>query len=203
MRFRLLLSGLLVVFSLALAKADQIPAGDPIIKTGGSQTQAPTFATTNAPVPAAIITSSFTITSPSGTSPGTSPCILTQGSITTTSPNCLFENDISINGQSADITSLIFDAPTVPFGSQDQCGFLSGSPFTGCGVDPLTGGGTEFSFFDGSIPFHSDFSLDFEGFAANTSFGGTATVSPEPATLGLVLTGIAAAVTRRRTRVKK
>src|SRR5690242_1239431 len=102
MRSRILLSGLLLAVSVTVAQADQIP--DPIIKTGGQQTNATNaaqFVATSAPVPAGIITSTFTITTPSGTSPATSPCILTQGSITTTSPQCLFENDITLNGQSA------------------------------------------------------------------------------------------------------
>jgi hypothetical protein len=201
MRLRVFVLSLFVVFSCALAKADQV--GDPIIKTGGSQTHQPLTLTMLAPVPAGIITTSFTITSPSGTSPATSPCVLMQGGITTTSPQCLFENDISNSGTPATVTSLIFDAPTIPFDpTKDFCGFLSGSPFAMCGVDALMGGGTEFSFTDGSIPFHTDFTLDFEGFPENTSFGGTATVSPEPATLGLFLTGIAAAFVRKRARAK-
>jgi hypothetical protein len=201
MRSRIFLLGLFVVFSVGLAKADQV--GDPIIKTGGGGTLSPLGLAIDSPAPAGIITTSFTITTPSGTSPGTSPCVLSQGGITTTSPQCLFENDISVNGGAATITSLVFDAPTIPFDpTKDFCGFLSGSPFAMCGVDALMGGGTEFSFTDGSIPFHTDFTLDFEGFPKNTSFAGTATVSPEPATLGLFLSGIAAAFVRKRARAK-
>lgn len=38
----------------------------------------------------AILTSVLTIASPTGTSPGTSPCILVQGAMQTNSPSCLF-----------------------------------------------------------------------------------------------------------------
>lgn len=201
MRSRIFLLTLFVVVGFTVGKADQIPAGDPIIRTGGRGTGAVANLGTP-PAPAAIITSSFTITSPSGTSPATSACVLKQGGLTTISKSCLFENDISNNDVPATITSLVFDAPTIPFGSSDQCGFLPGSPFAMCGVDPLTGGGTQWTFTDGSIPFHTDFTLDFEGFPKNTSFGGTASVSPEPATLGLFLTGLAAAFVRKRARAK-
>ena len=190
MRYRLFLLSLCVGFSFSLAKADQIPAGDPIIKTGGRGTGAVAHLGKGTPAPTPIIVSSFTIASPTGTSPGTSPCVLTQGSIKLSSPGCLFENFITVDGAGQDISSLIFDAPTIPFDkTKDQCGFLTGSPFASCGVDPLTGGGTEFSFSNGSIPFQTDFTLDFEGFPANTSFASTASVSPEPASFVLFLLG--------------
>ncbi|HEV2177325.1 MAG TPA: PEP-CTERM sorting domain-containing protein [Terriglobia bacterium] len=191
---RILLSALLVLLCSGVALADNALGGDPVVKTGGGGGLAPTGSLGS--VPAGIITTSFTITSPSGTSPGTSPCILTQGNIMTTSPQCLFENDIALNGVGVTITSLIFDAPGIDPNTV-MCGFLTGSPFLGCGVDQLEGGGTEISFFDGSIPFHADFTLDFEGFPQNFNFGGTA-ITPEPGTLALLLGGIGTLLGRRR-----
>jgi hypothetical protein len=188
---RILALAVFVALSTAQAHADSIPTGDPIIKTGGVG---------DPPSPAGITTPNFLIQSPSGTSPGTSACLLFQfGVLTNTSPNCLFENDIAPGGVGLTITSLTFDAPSVPFGPQDLCNFLLGSPFSQCGVDPLPGGGTQFSFFNGSIPFHTDFTLDFEGFPASTSFSTTAGI-PEPGTLALFLGGIGALLARRRLR---
>jgi hypothetical protein len=195
MRSRVMLLALFVAFCSVVGKANQLPPGDPVIRTGGI----------DPPGSASIITSSFTIESPSGTSPGTSPCKLFQfGVLTSTSPTCLFENDINPNGVGLTIASLTFDAPLIPFGLQDKCDVTSlpNSPFANCRVDALTGGGTQFTFFDGSIPFKTDFFLDFEGFPANTSFEATATV-PEPGTLELVLiAGLAAAFARIRVRGK-
>ncbi len=185
----------------ALAHADSIPTGDPVVKTGGGGGSAP-IRHGSTPSPAGIITPDFTIFSSSGTSPGTSPCVLIQGGIMTTSPTCLFENDITSGGIGLTIITLTFDAPSVPFDPlRDLCGFLSGSPFSQCGVDLLTGGGTQFSFFGGSIPFHTDFKLDFEGFPGNTSFSATAGI-PEPATLSLFLGGIGALLPRRKLRTR-
>ncbi len=173
----------------AAAHADTALPKDPIIKTGGGD-----------PVPAGIIITSFTISSSTGTSPGTSPCVLDQNGIMTTSPSCFFENDITVNGTGLTIAQLIFDMPTID-PSTVTCGFLTGSPFSMCGVDSLPGGGTQVTFFDGSIPFHTDFTLDFEGFPAGQKFGGTASPVPEPGTLALLLGGLGALLTRCRQRV--
>lgn len=179
----------LLMCSVAVAKADQIPVGDPVVKTGGAGGQGGSPSSSS---PAGIIIADFTILSPSGTSPGTSPCILIQSGIMTTSPECLFENDITLSGTGQTITELVFDAPGVPPNTV-TCGFGNGSPFSGCGVDPFGENGSEISFFGGSIPFHSDFSLDFEGFPNNFSFTSTATTSsPEPGTLVLLLAGLGA-----------
>ena len=203
MRSRVILFGLFVVFCSMVGKADQIPLGDPIIKTGGRGT--PAFhPVVPPPVPAAIITSSFTITSPSGNSPATSACVLTQSGLTTSSKSCFFENDISNNDVPFTITKLIFDAPTIN-PSTVTCGEFMGSPFGDCKVAPLDGG-TQVTFFDGSIPFHTDFTLDFEGFPMNFSFGTKAAVvgvTPEPGTFELLLiAGLAAAFAWIRMRTK-
>jgi hypothetical protein len=203
MRSRIFLVSLFLVFSCAMARANEL--GDPIIKTGGGQTTAPVHLAIIMPAPTPIIIPTFTITSPSGNSPATSPCVLTQGSITKKSPSCFFIDFITNDdGVGEDISQLVFDAPTVPFNpATDKCGFLAGSPFASCGVDPLTGGGTEFSFFNGLIPFNSEFTLDFEGFQMNTSFASTATVAPELGSFILLfLVGIAVAFVAIRARAK-
>lgn len=196
MRSRIFLLGLFVVFSFTLAKADQLPVGDPIIKTGGSP---------DPPAPAGIITPSFSIFSSTGFSPGTSPCILMQGGISTESGSCFFENDITIKDVGQTITSLIFDARGIDPSTVtcDTLTVLGGTgPFGGCGVDSLPGGGgTQVTFNEGAIPFHKDFTLEFDDFPKNFTFGVTATV-PEPATLGLFLSGLAAAFALRRARAK-
>ena len=181
-----------VGFATFIAVAGELPAGDPHIKTGGgggglSDT---TFG------PAGIVTTSFTIESPTGTSPGTSPCFLIEGGLTIESPKCFFENDITTDGVGDTITELTFDALGIP-ASTVTCGFLAGSPFTSCSVEAITGG-TAVNFTGGSIPFHTDFTLDFSGFPQNFNFGSTATVTPEPATVALLLTGLCPLLLRRR-----
>ncbi len=155
---------------------------------------------------AGIITPDFTISSATGTSPGTSPCVLIQfGVVTSVSPDCFFENDINPSGVGLTITQLVFDVagidPTTVTCDTKIMGIAG--PFADCGVEPLPGGGgTQATFFDGSIPFHSDFRLDFEGFPPATSFGGVAGVVPEPGTLVLFLGGIGALLARRRLRAR-
>ena len=195
----LLLSFAIVVFAAA-AQADTSLPNDPRIKTGGGGGGSSSIPSPFS-VPAGIIVTNFTISSATGTSPGTSPCVLNQNGIMTTSPACLFENDITVNGAGLTIAQLIFDMPNID-PETVNCGFLVGSPFAECGVDPLAGGGTEVTFFGGSIPFHSDFTLDFEGFPKNQQFGGTASPVPEPCTLAMLVGGLGTLLARRRSRVR-
>lgn len=181
---------LLVVFCASAAHANTIPI-DPIIRTGGDPPAAP----------AGIITPDFTIESPTGTSPAGSPCLLFQfGFLTSTSPACLFENDINLGGIGEAITQLSLDISGVNPTSV-SCGFLAGSPFDECAVAPLAGGGTRVLFSQGSIPFHSDFTLEFEGFPKSSSFSTTASI-PEPGTLALLLGGIGALGVGRKLRIR-
>jgi hypothetical protein len=174
--------GMLIVFSATLANADQFVGNDPRIIIGGDPPSAP----------AGIITLDFVILTPSGTSPGTSACILNQGSLSTTSPSCLFENDISINGVGETIYSLTFNAVGIDANTVN-CGFLAGSPFSGCGVDPLPNGqGAQVTFTGGMIPFHNDFTLGFETFPENFELQAEAGLAPvpEPGTVALLLSGM-------------
>jgi len=180
----------------AVASADSLPANDPAIKTGGPLAASAAVFAPSIPAPAGIITPEFTIESPSGTSPDTSPCILVQGGVSTPSPLCYFENDITTNGVGDTISALIFDALGVD-PTTANCGFLSGSPFTSCGIDSIPGG-TEFSFNGGSIPFHDDFTLDFVGFPPNFGFPTSATTTPEPGTMALLLAGLGSLAIRRK-----
>jgi hypothetical protein len=172
--------GLVVTLSTSLVKADQISGSDPKVEIGGDPPSAP----------AGLITLSFGILTPSGTSPATSPCILMQGTTNTSSPDCFFENDITVNGVGETIHSLTFDAVGIA-PSTATCGFLAGSPFSSCGIDELPNGrGTAFSFDVGSIPFHDNFTLDFQGFPKDFQFTVQGTVVPEPGTLALLLSGM-------------
>ncbi len=184
-RLRTLLLAMAIAFVVPLVHASEI-------KTGGM----PPVGLNSAP--AAIITFDFSIESPSGSSPATSPCDLFQGTIETVSPQCFFQNDISVNGGGETLTMLTFDALGISSNSV-TCGFLSGSPFTHCGVTSIPDGAA-ISFYGGTIPFGGDFTLDFTGFPKDYTFGGTATASPEPGTLGLMMIGLLAAalVARRR-----
>ncbi|HEY6293955.1 MAG TPA: PEP-CTERM sorting domain-containing protein [Terriglobia bacterium] len=197
--FCVALLSVLILGLTAPAKADRLPGGDPRVRTGGGL---PLIPEANYYVPAGIIDQSFTIESPSGTSPASSPCVLMQGGITTVSPGCLFENDISVDGVGEAIVSLVFDVTGVN-ASTVTCGFLAGSPFAGCSVVPLGSLGPEgaqITFDDGSIPFHTDFSMQFTGFPQDSSFGATAALTPEPGTLALLLGGLGTLLARRRSR---
>jgi len=99
---RFFVIGALVALSLpmlaAVAKADGLPPGDPIYKTGGDP-----------PLPGeepeSIISTNFTIACASGTCPaepndGSSPCELIQfgGASTQFSPSCFFQKDVATLG---------------------------------------------------------------------------------------------------------
>jgi hypothetical protein len=177
--------------AVAGANATELPAGDPQIKTGGGGLSPQSALASLAPEPVAITSINFEIESPSGTSPGTSSCFLIEGEMQFESPQCYFENEIQTNDQKYTIVGLTFEA----FGVGEHaltCGFLPGSPFSSCGVDPIQGG-AEASFDEGSIPYFGTFTLDFAGFSQNFVSPSVATVvsSPEPATAVLLLAGLA------------
>lgn len=186
--FKASLFGLAVVLSAVVALADGVPAGDPIVRTGGSLGGDP---------PASIITTDFTISSSTGTSPGTSPCVLSQpaGSVSpivTTSPSCFFVNDITNSGAGEFIDELIMDVGnTVP--SSVNCGSIAGLPtlFADCDVTSDGDGGTLVYFTDGTIQYGQEFYLDFEGFASGTTTSVSAQL-PEPGTIAMLALGLLA-----------
>lgn len=183
-----------VLLSTAVAFADLVPAGDPVIRSGGGSGSV-------------LITSPFFgVITATGNSPvdGT-PCILVQRGNSVSAPGCFFLNDIKTDDD-ATIHELIFIASQADFSGTLSCALstaLGGqSPwFTECDAT-----GRVVKFFGGpGIPFGGDFSLGFRGFNANAEFRVLAitenedapTNVPEPATLTL-LGGIAALLVRRR-----
>lgn len=196
---RVIVLGMLAFSLSSVVRADQLPANDPQIKTGGPLAASSSFsALVLAPsAPAPIITTAFTIESPSGTSPATSPCILMEGTFSFTSPQCYFENDIETDGNPDTIGELTFEFPADSISGPVTCSELTGSPFSNCSVSEVSGI-YQVDFTGGTIPFHSDFTLDFAGFPTDFSPATTATVTPEPGALVLLLTGLGSLVMRRR-----
>jgi hypothetical protein len=204
---RVFVAGALVALSLpmfaAVAKADGLPPGDPIVRTAGDPPLP-------GEVPEGIFTNNFTLSCPSGTCPGTDVsstpnpnwCGLSQLDFSESSPSCFFENDISTNGIPQVINELVFSLPGVPFGSvsEDIC-TIPDQPvlFGTCTkVDDLAGG-TIVTFTGGTIGFHQDFFLDFEGFDGGLVSPAYANVA-EPGTLPMLGLGLIAllGLTRKR-----
>jgi hypothetical protein len=174
------LLSLAIVVAACATTANATSAGDATITLGGGTGGGAS----------AISVASFSIVSPSGSSPATSPCILIQGATQTPSPLCLFENAESAGEQ---ITSLSLDETSVAFGTHEgSCGVLVGSLLSKCNVFALPLGGFQYVFFGGAIPFHTDFTLDFADFPLHQTFAVTATISsaPEPDTLILLICGL-------------
>jgi hypothetical protein len=194
---RIVALGAFVVLSTAPAHAVSTSTDDPTMRLGGTGSTGIPISFGSAVSPTPITARRFFIFSETGTSPGTSPCVLMEGGISITSPSCFFENDISRNTIGVNIKRLTFDATGVSARTV-TCGELPGSPLTKCRVKSLPrGSGTQVTFFDGSIPFHSDFALDFRGFSNDFTFGGTATAVPEPSSLFMFLGGVAVLLARR------
>ena len=199
---RIALLSMVVVLWAKAAHASTIPP-DPHIKTGGASGSGDVV---RAGDPGAgIITPDFSILTPSGASPATSACVLIQGTVMTRSPMCEFENDITMSGAAFDITQLVFDVGGLKPGTLVTCGFLTGSPFKDCTNGTANADGVaQVTFTDGSIPFHTDFTLQLgsptDPFPPNTKSGVTASLSPEPGTLALFLGGVGALLIGRRLR---
>jgi hypothetical protein len=183
MQMRRLLQFAACVLVLAgLSFADSM--GDPKIVIGGNGGQP--FLNT------VTVGNNFSFLSPSGTSPGTSPCEVF-GEIQ--------DNDCSfINGTNLTFTSLLFKiTPTqgnlscdggtffLQCSVNDQLGTIT---FSQCNTDGCGTGIGPGVFFTTSV----------EGFLAGSNFDVTASSvsTPEPATLVLVLTGAAEFFRRRR-----
>jgi hypothetical protein len=198
---------LLVVLCAISVRASTIPAIDPHIKQGGGDPSSPT----------PISSSAFYIESPSGTSPAAhSPCLLFQSFsgmppvMTGTSPNCLFENVINPAGTGENITQLVFDVLNP--GGPVTCALLNTVDFKNCAVAPFDDGGAMVTFNNGSIPFQTDFSLQFQGFPQNTDLGcspisacpqnAATSPIPEPGTLVLFVGGLGALLIGRGLRAR-
>ena len=198
---RIAVLGLFVVMCAAPAHGDSIKPGDPTIKQGGGDPASPT----------PIISPAFYILSQSGSSPASSPCELFQSIggvvvMTGTSPTCLFENVINPSGVGQNITSLVFDVLNP--GGMVTCALINTINFKTCTTGSFDDGGQMVTFSNGSIPYNTDFNLQFIGFPANTDAGcspistcppnTTTSPVPEPGTLVLFFGGIGALLIGRR-----
>ena len=187
------------------AHADSIPP-DPHFKTGGAGGgTGAVFRFAGQPAFATIIIPDFSILSPSGASPATSPCFLIQSTIKTQSNLCEFKNDITVGGVAVAISKLVFDVGGLIPGTLVNCGFLAGSPFANCTPGTANADGfAQVTFSNGSVPFDAVFSLEYgsptDPFPPNSKSGVTASVSPEPGTLALFLGGIGALLIGRKLR---
>ena len=81
--------------------------------------------------------------------------------MTGTSPTCLFENVINPSGVGQNITSLVFDVLNP--GGMVTCKLINTINFKTCTTGPFDDGGAMVTFSNGSIPFQTDFSLQFTG----------------------------------------
>jgi len=130
--------------------------------------------------------------------------------MTGTSPTCLFENVINPSGVGQNITSLVFDVLNP--GGTVTCALINTINFKECNVAPFDDGGAMVTFSNGSIPFQTDFSLQFTGFPENTQAGcspistcppnTTTSPVPEPGTLVLFFGGIGALLIGRGLRAR-
>ena len=195
----------IVVLGAIPAHADSIPP-DPHYKTGGAGGGGgAVFQFASQSAPAAIITPDFSISSATGASPATSPCVLIQGTIKTSAPLCEFKDEITLNGVAQAITKLLFVVGGLKPDTLVSCGFLAGSPFAMCTSGTANSAGVaQVTFLDGSVQYNGVFSLEYgspsDPFPHNTTTGVTASVSPEPGTLALFLGGIGALLIGRKLR---
>ena len=187
-----LVAALALAFAVPGAKADGLPPGDPQIKAAGDDV-------IGAPSP--VITTSFSILSPTGTSPVSngseenpgSDCFLLEGGLSFDTPTCQFLNVVVEDGVGMDINALFFSLPTIAPSSVNCSTSIEGdtSDFGNCVVSSDGGGGSNVVFDDGMIPYDTVFTLAFAGFPAGFTSAVYANV-PEPTTLPLLLVGFVA-----------
>jgi PEP-CTERM motif len=177
-RFLQLTTSVLVLVGCSFANS----MNDPKVVIGG--TGAPLLETVT------VSGNTFSFVSPSGTSPGTSPCIV----------NSQTDTDCSIiNGNDFTWSSLTFlITPT-----QGNLSCDGGSFFAHCTVNNKLGiitfsSGCVEDFCTSGIGPGGSFAMSVEGFLAGTGFGVTANGVPEPASLVLMMTGALVFLRRRR-----
>lgn len=134
--------------------------------------------------------STFTIGTVNGTSPAESPCFVGDTQVA----DCVFQNATG-SGWSTLVFVVNFSSPPVGIFA---CGFEF-DIFSSCSVD-VTATSATYTFSGGTgIRAGQEFVFDVLGWAAGTTFDGTATlVVAEPASLILALIGLTGVELRRR-----
>jgi hypothetical protein len=173
------IAAFLLVFA-ALVYA-QVP-NDPVIRTGGGHHSVP------------VTSVIFGVGSPSGNSPALSTvpdstdCVLTQKGQTASVPGCFFKNNITtLRGKPRTISRLVFLVNNSEYTGTLTCGTdttLGGpGPFAACTVQPVGDGSfSVVTFFNGSVPYGSDFSMGMRGFNSNTNFAAVALCGSDSST---------------------
>ncbi len=138
-----------------------------------------------------IFGTTFSITSSSGTSPGTSPCVL-NGSVVVA--NCLFSNESGSNW-----FNLVFNVPAGQSGLSCQAlDFFTNCSFNAAGTMVTFSGGIGIptnDYDDDEV----SFTVEVDNWPSNSNFSAVANV-PEPPTMALVLSAVGALVAWRRLR---
>jgi hypothetical protein len=176
---RLLQLAFCVLVLVGISLADSMNDPRVIIGGGGSPTGPNTFT---------VIGNTFSFTADTGNSP---PCTVNEQN----DPDCSF-----INGNPYTWTSLTFFISPVQGNLSCDGGFF----FAGCSVNDQLGIIT-FTECSGDVCGSGIgpggfFQMVVQGFQAPTGFTGNANAVPEPASLVLMVTGVAALLGRRRSR---
>jgi hypothetical protein len=187
-RLRLLSTVVFSLFAAGWTLASTIQATDPKIIINGGQNSAFALGITDPDFP--ITGLHFQFISPSGTSPGTSPCVING----IDDPTCTFTNDSGVTW-----FTLTFDIE--PSGQQPPFNCETNAFFNSCIFNAT---GTQVTFLStiasGGIHVGDTFQVEVDNWEQNTGFAGTANHAPvpEPGTLALIALGIGFIARRRR-----